>query len=386
MLRRECQTLIGSSLTFMMEERRAQREDARELREREKEAEEERRRLELQRSLRDREEREKELQAMSKMFRESLQEDGRRDGPRAAIREITKLAKFTEGDDIEAFLTTFERVTGMSAIEEDRWSRILAPQLAGKAQQAYAAMDVNRAGEYVEVKKMILRRYGVNQESYRQKYHAARKGQGETFQDLALRIGDLNRKWTRDCESVEEIRDLMDTEQLLEVLPPYLSTWVRERKPTTGVEAGELADEYVEARKSSYGARGSTRTGREVRSNPGEKTYRRYAWSNPESSERTRRPNGEVRGSKLNGGWAAGSSGDRKCFSCGETGHFKRECPKEDKSRGGEGAQQRGEVPPKVMRCFSCGERGHISTRCPARSNLYCLSNSRAQTGSGWKG
>ena len=149
-------------MTFMMEERRAQREDTRELREREKEAEEERRRLELHRSLRDREEREKELQATSKMFRESLQEDGRRDGARAAIREIYKMAKFTEGDDIEAFLSTFERVMGMSAIEEDRWSCILAPQLAGKAQQAYAAMDMSRAGEYVEVRKMILRRYGVN--------------------------------------------------------------------------------------------------------------------------------------------------------------------------------------------------------------------------------
>ena len=102
---------------------------------------------------------------------------------------------------------------GMSAIEEDRWSCILAPQLAGKAQQAYAAMDLSRAGEYVEVKKLILPRYGVNQESYRQKYRAARKGQGETYQDFALSIGDLNRKWTRDCESVEEIRDLMNTEQ-----------------------------------------------------------------------------------------------------------------------------------------------------------------------------
>ena len=260
-------------MTFMMEDWRAQWEDARELREREKEAKEERRRLELQRSLRHREEGEKDLQAMSEMFRESLQEDGQRDGARAAIKEIPTLAKFTKGDDFEAFLTTFERVMGMSAIEEDRWSCILAPQLAGKAQQANAAMDVNRAGEYVEVKKIILRKYGVNQESYRQKNRAARKGQGETYQDLALRIGNLNRKWMRDCESIEEIRDLMNTEQLLEVLPPYLSTWVWERKPTTGVKAGELADEYVEARKSSYGARGSTGTGREVRSNLGENTY-----------------------------------------------------------------------------------------------------------------
>ena len=67
----------------------------------------------------------------------------------------------------------------MSAIEEDRWSCILALLLAGKTQQAYRAMDVNRAGEYGEVKKLVLWRYGVNQVSCRQKYHAARKGQGE---------------------------------------------------------------------------------------------------------------------------------------------------------------------------------------------------------------
>ena len=98
---------------------------------------------------------------------------------------------------------------------------------------------MNQAGEYGQVKKMILRRYGMNQESYRQKYHAARKGKRETYQDIALRIGHLNRKWTRECELVEEIRDLMNTEQLLEVLPTYLSLWIWERKPTTGID-GEV--------------------------------------------------------------------------------------------------------------------------------------------------
>ena len=90
----------------------------------------------MERSLRDRREREKELQAISEMITKSLQQDGRREGARAAIREIPKLTKFMEGDDIEAFLTIFERIMGMSAVEEDRWSCILAPQLAGKAQQA----------------------------------------------------------------------------------------------------------------------------------------------------------------------------------------------------------------------------------------------------------
>ena len=67
-------------ITFMKEEWRAQREDAWELQKGEKKAEEERQSLELERSLRDREEREKEFQAMSEMIRESLQEDGGREG------------------------------------------------------------------------------------------------------------------------------------------------------------------------------------------------------------------------------------------------------------------------------------------------------------------
>ena len=74
--------------------------------------------------------------------------------------------------------------------------------------------------------------------------------------DEGLRVGRGNKRFnehgavvgstTTPSEHVgmgEEIRDLMNMEQLLEVLPPHLSTWVWERKPTTGVKAGELRDE-----------------------------------------------------------------------------------------------------------------------------------------------
>ena len=107
-------------------------------------------------------------------------------------------------------------------------------------------------------------------------------------------------------------------------------------------------------------------------SNPGKNTYRRYGGSNSESSERIRRPNGEVRGSNLIGA------------ETGSVSHVVRwDISKENvQNRINLGVAKelnRGEVPPRVMKCFSCGDRGHISTRCPARPNQYCLSNSRAQ-------
>ena len=48
-----------------------------------------------------------------------------------------------EYEDIEAYLTTFER---MMQVEEARWVFQLAPQLAGKAQQAYDALSAEARG------------------------------------------------------------------------------------------------------------------------------------------------------------------------------------------------------------------------------------------------
>ena len=58
---------------------------------------------------------------------------------------------------------------------------------------------------------------------------------------------DLAKKWTRECTSAEELRELVVTEQLLNTLPRDIQIWVRERKPKTSSEAGRLADDYLQA-------------------------------------------------------------------------------------------------------------------------------------------
>ena len=84
------------------------------------------------------------------------------------------LTRFVEGDDIEAFLTTFECLMAVYHVEETRWVAKLAPQLSGRAQQAYAAMSARDPLEYAEVKKSILRSYNINEETYRQRFRTAR--------------------------------------------------------------------------------------------------------------------------------------------------------------------------------------------------------------------
>ena len=70
-----------------------------------------------------------------------------------ATKETILLTKLGENEDIEAYLTTFERLMTVYKVPQERWAVKLAPQ---RAQQAYAAMATADAGVYSEVKKAIL--------------------------------------------------------------------------------------------------------------------------------------------------------------------------------------------------------------------------------------
>jgi len=63
-------------------------------------------------------------------------------------------------------------------IPEERWSFMIAPQLTGKAQQAYAGMNATEAADYRVMKETILRRYDINCEAYQQRLWGAKQQQG----------------------------------------------------------------------------------------------------------------------------------------------------------------------------------------------------------------
>jgi len=56
-----------------------------------------------------------------------------------------KLTKLTDSDDIESYLTTFERkMVAYSTLYSQRAFK-LSPQLSGKAQKAYVATESEKA-------------------------------------------------------------------------------------------------------------------------------------------------------------------------------------------------------------------------------------------------
>ena len=60
-------------------------------------------------------------------------------------RDRVKLTKLTDSDDIGSYLTTFERMMAAYSILYSQWAFKPAPQLSGKAQKAYVAMESEEA-------------------------------------------------------------------------------------------------------------------------------------------------------------------------------------------------------------------------------------------------
>ena len=162
-----------------------------------------------------------------------------------------KLMHLTEKDDIEANLTTFEQMMEVYDIGKEKWAYKLPPQLTGKAQQAYAGMQPEKAGDYKELKSAVLRRYDINEEMYYQRFKTSKRQEGESFRELAVCLMDLSKKWTKDCNTIEDIREAVVVEQFINILPDNMRIWIKERKPTTSLEAGKLANDYLQARGTS---------------------------------------------------------------------------------------------------------------------------------------
>ncbi|KAL5518162.1 hypothetical protein EMCRGX_G003848 [Ephydatia muelleri] len=66
-----------------------------------------------------------------------------------------KLVALKDDDDIESYLITFERIMAAHKVGKERWPHYLAPQLAGKALLAFAALSITEVGEYEAIKDAI---------------------------------------------------------------------------------------------------------------------------------------------------------------------------------------------------------------------------------------
>ena len=196
------------------------------------------------------------------------------------------------------------------------WATQVAGLLTGKAMAAYAALTPGDAVTYEKVKEAILRRYEINEETYRQRFRQDRKKGEESYREYADRLGDHFTRWT-DSQSIP-LKELIMLEQFLTGVPEDLRIWLRERKPTSLRQAATLADDHALARKSSQ-----RNSGRPIPFPMSPASNTRLLENSANSNQRDRLLNN----SNSNRRSQTNNQGDKKCFQCGKFGHLMYSCP-----------------------------------------------------------
>ncbi|XP_076864257.1 uncharacterized protein LOC143516498 [Brachyhypopomus gauderio] len=162
-----------------------------------------------------------------------------------------RMPTLKETDDIEHFLTMFERIAQATCWPRETWALYLVPLLEGKARAAYVAMDADDAGEYDKVKQAILKKYEINKETYRQRFRNSAVKEDETPREFFTRLKGLYEKWMVPKEkSKEEIGDTIILEQFLRTVKPELRSWIIERSPTSADQVMEMAEAFQAARQT----------------------------------------------------------------------------------------------------------------------------------------
>eukprot|EP00731_Ephydatia_muelleri_P034076 Em0046g19a len=279
------------------------------------------------------------IAAMQELFRNLLDERKKREEEEARRREQERLEREEEREKTRG--TVGERTSGahsgkgtlphhvralMSAynIPKDRWIFKLAPQLSGKAQQAYAALTTEDALEYDGVESSDPE--AVMTSPRRRTVSVSgkiTKNVVESHRDVSIRLGDLTNKWLKGLTTVEQVKEAIVLEQLLYTLGPSVRVWVKERKPKTALEAGQLADDYSEARKQTAK---ESRPGVDLASPASSEKPTRHDQEQPDKEEGDKRSAKERHYSR-SGYRNKDHHSHVTCYNCGRQGHFASRCP-----------------------------------------------------------
>lgn len=185
-----------------------------------------------------------------------------------------RIPAFVEGEDVESFFVRFERIARTWGWQTDEWAARVVTLLTGKALEAYAGMDDQSSGSYVDIKAAVLAKYNVTEETYRLRFRSLTVPTGESVRETYNRIKGLYKRWMRpEMKNKEQLGETIILEQYLRVLRPDVRVWVKENQPLTGEGAARLAERYMAAhREPPRTSKGTVTVGRSKVEEPMDKT------------------------------------------------------------------------------------------------------------------
>ncbi|XP_075725012.1 uncharacterized protein LOC142767376 [Rhipicephalus microplus] len=170
----------------------------------------------------------------------------------SGFRIRDQLPPFVVGEDMAKYLVKFEHVCERNALEQSLWARNLLALLPGEVSDAITCLSREAFESYDEVKEVLLRRYKLSPEAFRQRFRYAKKG-NESHVDFAFRLKADLIEWLKG-EGVYNDRDkvveCVALEQFYRCIEEDVRLWLQDRLGEVQLnKAAELAEEYYARRK-----------------------------------------------------------------------------------------------------------------------------------------
>ena len=321
--------------------------DEKDMQERKQAREEEKRRYEAEEKRREAEERrkEEELRMKKKELDEMLEfkraEEKRKEEERKADEtrkdeelrlrrekysvHASHLEPLRDGEDVDAYLTHFERIAGLCKWNEESKAPRLVALLRGKAREAVLRMHPDDLSDYRRVKRALLDHFKMDAETYRHRFREMKKMSDESFTQVLTRMRACFSLWceaaNKDEERAEDIKDLLFQEQMYRMLHQDLVVEVKKVCPDKVDDIAKQADIVVEAkrlsrdlknfelktRRSEGEGRDPASSGSDVKGNKDGELKQQHSGEEKNKSEIRR---------------------NVKCYKCDERGHIAKDCKK----------------------------------------------------------
>ncbi|GBM91136.1 hypothetical protein AVEN_168971-1 [Araneus ventricosus] len=253
--------------------------------------------------------------------------------PKLKIHHL--MQKFnSDENDISLYLIMFERLAKQAEILENTWVTHLLGLLPYDVAQLIARELDEIANDYGEVKKILLKRYKLTPEKFRQKFFMHNKNLGSTWKNFAYELRSFFNEWVNgvEADSFEKLSDLIITDQIKrkviqEVKDHFIDEWSKLNSPDDLVEK---LDDYDTLRST-------------FRSKQPRKEWH-YDKQNSFKDDSAFTTNGN----KKLYGITHNERGEPKCFHCSNFGHTARNCS----------------IPKSVLTCRESDETGHKIINC----------------------
>ncbi len=312
---------------YAREEKKRQEEYAREEKKRQEALEREERLLarEERKQREDFELRKRELEIEEKKL-EKLSEKG--EGSVRNNPKTPKLPPFHEKEDIDAYLSRFERYAEAAHWKKSDWAINLSALLTGKALETYFRMSATDIDDYEKIKSTLLRRFELTEHEFRKRFYTSTAEKGETSEEFCTRLESYLKRWIElsgTSKTYEGLRDLLVQEHFITACDSRIAVFLRERKFENLHELQNIADNFVTAHNMTSL---SHDTSSKMNTSGKQLTCHRCGKSGHIASKcRVALPENKA---QIRSSYSTDTKNLRKCYICHRVGHIARDC-KNDK-------------------------------------------------------